>query len=205
MRKLLIATRNRGKLAIFKRELKNFPFTIVGLDDVKTIPHDFEPEEKGTSFKENAVIKAKAYGKISGLLTLADDSGLEVEALGGRPGIYSSRYRLGTDEDRYRKLLKEMENIPNNKRAARFVCVIALYNPQTGSLFTYEGECQGKISRAPKGDHGFGYDPIFFIPQLGKTTAQLKPEEKTRISHRGQALRKLKKDVRILLRDRSFC
>jgi len=200
-RRLLIATRNKGKFLAVKKLLRNLPFRILSLDDVKSIPSDFEVQETGKTFRENAVLKAKTFAQLSGLLTLADDSGLEVKALSGRPGIYSARYTLGTDKDRYEKLLKEMENIPDKKRGARYYCVIAIFDPKTKKLGIYDGECQGMIGRQAKGSHGFGYDPVFFLPQLKKTVAQLTLEEKSKISHRGKALRKAKKFLKELLKE----
>ena len=192
MRKLLIATRNKGKFLEIKKALESLPFEFFSLDDSKKIPQDFEVEEKGKSFLENAVLKAKTFGKLSGLLTLADDSGLEVKALDGRPGIYSSRY-AATDEERNKKLLGELKDIPKEKRDAQFRCMIAIFDPKTKKLATGEGICKGKISEQPKGKYGFGYDPIFFLPRLRKTMAQLTSEEKNKISHRGKALKKARK------------
>lgn len=193
MRKLLVATKNQGKLLEIKKVLEDLPFQLLGLDEVKTIPQDFEVKETGKSFLENAVLKAKTYARMSGLLTLADDSGLEVEALGGRPGVYSNRYAQGSDQDRWEKLLKELQGVPEKKRGAQFRCVTAIFDPKTEKLETCQGICRGKIARQPKGKHGFGYDPIFFLPKLGQTMAQLKPAEKNKISHRGKALKKAKK------------
>jgi len=199
MRKLLIATRNKGKLLEIKRALNGLPFEFLTLDCVKKIPKDFEAKETGKSFLENAVLKARIFGKMSGFLTVADDSGLEVEALDSRPGIYSSRYVKGTDEDRYRKLLKELESVSLVKMAAQFRCVVAIFDPETKKLATCEGVCQGKIIDQPKGKYGFGYDPIFYFPELGQTMAQLKLEEKDKISHRGKALKKAKKILKKFL------
>lgn len=193
MRKLLIATRNRGKFLEIKKALKDLPFEFLSLDESEKIPQDFKVEEKGKSFLENAVLKAKTIGGMSGLLTLADDSGLEVEILGGKPGIYSSRYAKGTDEDRYQKLLRELKDVPWEKRTAQFRCLVAIFDPKTKELETCQGICKGKISHTPKGSYGFGFDPVFYLPQLGKTMAQLKPEEKNKISHRGKALKKARK------------
>lgn len=194
-----MATRNKGKFLEIKKALKNLPFEFLSLDEVEKIPKDFEVEERGKSFLENAVLKARVTGKMSGLLTLADDSGLEVEAFGGRPGIYSSRYTKGTDRERYLKILKEMKNIPDRKRGAQYRCLIAIFDSRTKKLATCEGICKGKIARKPKGKYGFGYDPIFYLPELEKTVAQLTPEEKIKISHRGKALRKAKKVLKKFL------
>lgn len=172
--------------------LKSLPFELLNLDDIKKIPQDFEVKETGKSFLENAVLKAKTFAKMSGFLTLADDSGLEVEILSGRPGIYSARY-ASTTEKRNQKLLKELKDVPEKKRRAQFRCVIAIFDPETKELETCEGICRGKIAQKPKGKYGFGYDPVFYLPSLKKTMAQLKPEDKNRISHRAKALRKAKK------------
>jgi len=193
MRRLLIATRNKGKFLEIKNALKDLPFEFLSLYNIKKIPKNFEVEEKGKSFLENAVLKAKTFAKMSGFLTLADDSGLEVQALGGRPGIYSSRYTPGTDKDRYQKLLGELKNVPEDKKQAQFCIIIAIFDPQTDKLAICKGVCQGKIIDEPRGRHGFGYDPIFYFPRLGKTMAQLTTQEKNKISHRGRALRKAKK------------
>lgn len=191
MRKLLIATRNPGKFREIMSIIKDVPFKLVSLAEVENIT-DKEVEETADNLADNAILKAKTYGQESGLLTLADDTGLEVDALGGRPGVYSSRYAPGTDEDRYRKLLSELENIPDEKRTARFRAVVAIFDPGSGKLKTCEGVFEGKIAREPKGDNGFGYDPIFYYPPLGKTTAQMTDEEKNKVSHRAKSLAKAK-------------
>jgi XTP/dITP diphosphohydrolase len=147
-------------------------------------------EEKTGSYRENAIAKAVTWAKATGLITLADDSGLEVDALGGAPGPVSARYGgLETDRERYELLLKKMEGIPWPQRTARFRCVIAIAYPD-GEVHTFEGVMEGLIALEPKGEHGFGYDPVFFLPELGKTVAQLTLEEKNRLSHRAQAARK---------------
>ena len=199
MRKLLIATRNKGKFLEIKKALEGLPFEFLSLDDIKKIPKDFEVKEIGKSFTENAVLKAKTIGGMSSLLTLADDSGLEVEILGGRPGVFSSRYAKGTDEDRYQKLLGELKEVPWEKRNAQFRCLTAIFDPKTKKLETCEGICRGKITQQPKGKHGFGYDPVFYLPELGRTMAQLKLVQKNKISHRGKALKKARKILRKFL------
>jgi len=195
MRKLLIATRNKGKFLEIKKALKGRPFELLGLDAVKKIPKNFKVKETGKNFRENAILKAKIFAKKTGFLTLADDSGLEVDALAGRPGIYSSRYAEGTDKERCLKLLQEMKNIPDKKRASQFRCVIAIFDSRAKKLTTCEGICKGKITKKPKGDHGFGYDSIFYLPKLKKTMAQLRSFQKNAFSHRGKALRKAKNDL----------
>ena len=148
-------------------------------------------EETGSTFEENAIIKAQAYSRLTGLLTLADDSGLEVDALGGDPGVYSARYGGEglTDEDRVELLLHNMRGVPWNLRSARFRCVIAIA-PLEGEAVTVEGTVEGIIQYEPMGDGGFGYDPVFLLPQKGLTTSQLPLDEKNSLSHRGQAARK---------------
>src|SRR2546422_9282013 len=155
-------------------------------------------EETGTTFVENAILKAKAYARASDLLSLADDSGLEIDALGGAPGVYSARY-LGEGmpyEERFRVILEQLKAQPVEQRTARFRCVIALAEP-SGYVRTVEGVIEGVIAQEPRGENGFGYDPIFFVPELGKTTAELTPEQKNRISHRGRAAQR----AHMLLKD----
>ncbi|MFP4321425.1 MAG: RdgB/HAM1 family non-canonical purine NTP pyrophosphatase [Anaerolineales bacterium] len=185
---LLVATGNPGKLQEYRELLADLPVEWLSLQDAGLA--DMDVEETGRSFEENARLKASAYHAASGLLTLADDSGLVVDALGGAPGIYSARYgapEAKTDEDRYTKLLSALENVPDNQRRAHFVCIIAIAAPGF-PLQTVEGRVAGHIARAPRGSHGFGYDPVF-VTEDGRTAAELPPEEKHRISHRGEALR----------------
>lgn len=184
-RRLLIATRNLGKLREYEELLGGLPIDLTYLDS-EGIAEDVE--ETGSSFAENAVQKARQYALVSGLTALADDSGLEVDALGGEPGVHSARYAgpEATDEDRYRLLLDKMRDIPRDERGARFRCVIALAEPG-GQTFTAEGICEGGIAFAPQGHFGFGYDPVFYLPGYDKTMGQLPPEEKSRISHRAKA------------------
>ena len=189
-RKLLIATRSKGKFPEIVSLLEGMPFEFLNLNDVPDIPKGYEVEEPAVTFEGNAIIKAMTLGKKSGLLTLADDAGLEVDAMGGRPGVYSARYAPGTDEDRYMKLLGELKNIPENERTARFKAVIAIYDPENDKVRTCEGTYEGIIASEPKGTSGFGYDPVFYCVKLGKTTAEMTLEEKNSVSHRGEALRK---------------
>jgi XTP/dITP diphosphohydrolase len=187
MRKLLIATNNKGKLAEYLELLKDLPFELTWPEKEGL---KLKVEEKTGSYQENAIAKAVTWAKATGLITLADDSGLEVDALGGAPGPVSARYGgLETDRERYELLLKKMEGIPWPRRTARFRCVIAIAYPD-GEVHTFEGVMEGLIALEPKGEHGFGYDPVFFLPELGKTVAQLTLEEKNRLSHRAQAARK---------------
>ncbi|UCD77975.1 MAG: XTP/dITP diphosphatase [Desulfobacterales bacterium] len=187
---LVIATSNPGKSAEIRDLLEGFPIIIKDLNDFGPIP---QVEEDGDTFDDNAYKKASFVSKVLGLPALADDSGLVVEALGGAPGVYSARYAgdKATDEQRYTKLLEEMKGQTNRKAA--FECVISIAVPP-GPALTYEARCEGLIAEKPAGDNGFGYDPIFYYPPLKKTFAQLTREEKSRVSHRGKALRELRNE-----------
>ncbi|MCD6490221.1 MAG: XTP/dITP diphosphatase [Thermodesulfobacterium sp.] len=190
---LLIATSNMGKVREISEILKDFDLEIKTLKDYCGIN---PPEETGKTFFENAYLKAKYYAEKTGLMCLADDSGLEVDILNGAPGIYSSRFagENATDEENNKKLLALLKGIPLKKRKARFVCVIVVYHPSEKYIKT-EGTWEGLIGFEPKGSHGFGYDPIFLVPEYNyeKTAAELPIEEKSRLSHRGRALEALKK------------
>jgi XTP/dITP diphosphohydrolase len=209
---LLIATSNKGKVAEIASLLEGANCRVIGLQDLPQVPPPVE--ETGTTFVENALIKADYYHAATGLLALADDSGLEVDALNGRPGVYSARYGgegLSGDQQ-IALLLEEMKSVPEEKRTARFVCAVALVGaavdtsnrrafvrspdgapvdepsrPQVRQIF--KGQCEGRIALAPRGAGGFGYDPIFIDAELGRTFAELSPEEKSSRSHRGKALR----------------
>jgi len=183
--KLLVATNNPGKVREYRELLAGLPLELTWLGELGL---DLHVEESGETFRENAVLKATAYARASGLLTLADDSGLEVDALEGAPGVRSARYAGpgATDEDRYRLLLRQMADVPGDRRQARFRCVVAVADPQ-GEVWTADGTCEGVIAREPQGSHGFGYDPTFYMPELGCTMAELPEEEKNRISHRARA------------------
>lgn len=185
---LLVATNNRGKLREYASLLEGLPFELVTLADAG-ITDDIE--ETGLSMEQNAVQKAAAYAALSGLTALADDSGLEVDALGGEPGPFSRRYAGENVSDRERNeyLLEKLENIPWEKRGARFRCVIAIARPD-GRVETCEGVCEGVIAFDSKGGGGFGYDPIFYLPELDRRMAELTLDEKNRISHRGRAAQK---------------
>jgi XTP/dITP diphosphohydrolase len=185
---IVVATWNKGKLREFRALLEPLKSEVLSLADLSI---DVEFEESGETFAENARVKAVAYSRLTTLPVLADDSGLEVFALGGRPGIYSARYAGpgASDSDRVRKLLEELQPF-GSKREARFVCALAL--ARSGTLFLEtEGECRGTIAEWPRGHNGFGYDPIFFFPQLGKTYAELGLEEKNLYSHRARAVSSL--------------
>jgi len=188
MPKLLLATNNKGKAREYRSLLSGVPFELVTPDEVGI---NTEVEEVGKSFEENARLKAATLAAESQLLSLADDSGLEVDALGGEPGTLSARYagEGASDEDRVSYLLTKLEGVPEEKRTARFRCVIAIATPE-GDVELCSGECEGVIAFEPRGDKGFGYDPIFYLPELKKTMAELPPEEKNRISHRGKAAQK---------------
>ena len=187
-RQLLIATHNEGKVREFRHLLGNVPFSLTSLKE-EGVTDDVE--ETGTSFEENAIIKAKAYSRITGLVALADDSGLEVDALGGDPGVYSARYGGEglTDEGRVELLLHNMRGVPWNLRGARFRCVLAIATPEDEPV-TVEGTVEGIIQYEPMGDGGFGYDPVFLLPDRGLTTAQLPMDLKNSLSHRGRAAQK---------------
>ena len=190
-KKLLVATRNSGKVREFSRMLSRMPFKLVGLDDLGIT---LEVEETGSTFEENAILKARAYAGESGELTLADDSGLEVDSLNGEPGVLSARYGGEglDDEGRVQLVLDKMKHLPGWERTARFVAVLALVGDGVpNGLATSEGVVNGAIMHEPIGENGFGYDPVFWLASHAKTTAQLTGEEKDEISHRGAALRGL--------------
>lgn len=197
MRKLLVATHNRGKVAEFADMLQDMEIAWLSLDDVG-ITHDVP--ETGQTFGENARLKAQAYATMTGLLTLADDSGLEVDALGGAPGVYTARYGGAglTHEQRYRLLLQNLAGIPWEERRARFRCAIALATPDGTLLAEANGVCEGYIAWEPAGNGGFGYDPVFFLPDYGQTMAQVGSATKHQISHRGRALRAIEERLRSL-------
>jgi XTP/dITP diphosphohydrolase len=185
MRDLLLATTNVHKLEEYRAIFSDVPFHLLSLHDVQL---DLNVEETGTTFAENAELKALAYAHASGILSLADDSGLEIDALGGAPGVYSARF-AGTETsyaERFRIILEQLHELPMGQRTARFRCAITIAEP-SGYYQTVEGTLEGEIALAPRGEHGFGYDPIFFVPELGKTTAELTSEQKNNISHRGRA------------------
>jgi XTP/dITP diphosphohydrolase len=186
--KLLIATNNSGKLKELTGLLAGSPYTPVSLADVGISE---EVAETGATFEENATIKANSYARMGAILTLADDSGLEVAALGGEPGVLSARYagEGADDSQRIAYLLDKLHNVDEADRTARFRCVIALATPG-GDARLFSGECKGRILRRPRGENGFGYDPVFLPEGLGKTMAELTEEEKNGVSHRSVAVRK---------------
>jgi XTP/dITP diphosphohydrolase len=186
--KFLLATNNQGKVREYKSLLQNIPYELITFAEQGITT---EVSEVGGSLEENARLKATVIADQSQLLTLADDSGLEVDALGGEPGPLSARYagEGASDMDRVNYLLSRLEGVPWEKRTARFRCVIAIATPN-GKAEICSGECQGFITFEPRGEHGFGYDPIFYLPELDKTMAELPLSLKNQVSHRGQAARK---------------
>ncbi len=192
---LVMATRNPGKIRELREILTDLDVRLRSLADFPDLP---DIPETGATFAENAVLKAREVARLTGLPALADDSGLEVAALGGRPGVFSARYAQDrtypappADADNWRKLLDELKGVPPEQRGARFVCEIALAWPD-GRLLTARGECAGRIAETPRGDQGFGYDPVFWVPEYQATMAQLGAAVKNRISHRARALKEFK-------------
>ncbi|MCS7178765.1 MAG: RdgB/HAM1 family non-canonical purine NTP pyrophosphatase [Anaerolineae bacterium] len=184
MQILLVVTHNPGKAREYRALLAPLPVRVCFPPDLGL---QIKVSEDGATYVENAMRKARAGVEASGFLSLADDSGLEVDALGGAPGVHSARYAPGSDADRVATLLTHLEGIPWERRTARFRCVIAIATPG-GELYFTEGTCEGFIATAPAGSGGFGYDPIFYLPEFGCTMAQLPPEVKNRISHRARAV-----------------
>ncbi len=184
MTRLLIATNNQGKLREYQQMLANLPYELTTLRDVGI---NDEVEETGTTFVENAQLKARTYAAQSGLLTLADDSGLEVAALNGAPGVYSKRYgNIDGDGERYQYLLDNLTHVLQGQRQANFRCLICIIAPD-GREWLCDGRLDGEIAFTPRGSNGFGYDPVLYLPDLGKTVAELSMEEKNRVSHRARA------------------
>ena len=188
---LVIATSNQHKLKELKTLLEDFPLTILSLKDFPDMP---AVVEDGKNFYENALKKALTVARHTDKLTIADDSGIEVDALDGKPGVYSARFagHAATDEANNTKLLKELEGVSSDKRGACFKCVLVIAQPDGETAFV-EGECRGTIIHEARGDHGFGYDPLFLVPEYNKTFSEITPEEKNKISHRARALEKLLK------------
>lgn len=191
---LLLASQNPGKLNEMRQLLAGLPFRVLrpadlGINDA--------PEETGATFMQNAVLKARHYARLSGLLTVADDSGLSVDALDGGPGLYSSRFGGdgASDEDRNRLLLEKLQGVPAEARGARFTSAVAVARGEH-VLFQAEETVEGRIAEEPRGPHGFGYDPVFFYPPFGKTFGEVASEEKDRVSHRGKAFARLREFLR---------
>ena len=189
LQKIVVATNNEDKLNEIKMLLNNLKLNILSKNDFMDFP---EMEETGDSLKANALLKARGTFQATGLPSIADDTGLEVSELNGAPGVYSSRYAgtAASYENNVRKLLNEMENVPIERRGAQFRCAIAFVDGE--HEFTIEDVCKGIIIHSPQGKDGFGYDPIFFVPEYGKSFAEMSPELKNNISHRGKALTKIK-------------
>lgn len=184
---LLVATNNAGKMRELTGLLARLP---IRLRQLSEFPQIKEVEETGETFVDNALLKARLYGQQAGLWTLADDSGLEVDALNGAPGVLSARYagRNATDEERNARLLAELGRTNDGRRTARFICAIALYDPATGGAEIFNGTCEGNILEHPRGDNGFGYDPLFVPDGYAQTFGELSEAVKQRISHRARAL-----------------
>ena len=194
---VVLATGNLHKLREISAMLANEPFELLGL---MGFPDIVLPAETGTTFEENAVEKSVAAARGTGLVSLGDDSGLEVDALAGAPGVRSARYggEHATDRDNLELLLENLAEVPDGRRSARFVCVIAVAHPD-GRVKVVRGACEGEIIRQRRGSHGFGYDPIFLIPADGRTLAQFSPDEKNAISHRALAVQQAAPIIRFLL------
>lgn len=204
MHKIVLATRNKGKIKEFVQLLEGLPVEVLSLDDVEDIP---QIPETGSTFRENAEIKARTVAEITGLIAVADDSGLEVDALGGAPGVYSARYagEKADDAANNAKLLEALGSLPLPQRTARFRSVIAIAVPQ-GKCYFAEGVCEGFIGFHPRGQQGFGYDPLFLLPGKNLTMAELTLAEKNQISHRAKAFRKAKEILKeILASPADFC
>lgn len=192
--KLVLASKNPHKLAEISKITEKFGFELVLQSELGV---DIDVEENGTTFEENSLIKAKAVMEATGLPALADDSGIAVEALNGEPGIYSARYGFDPSLDDWGRLLlllKNMEQVPEGSRQAKFVCVITMVTPD-GQMIQARGEAHGELLRQAVGTGGFGYDPIFYYPPLGKTFAELSPDEKNQVSHRAEALKRFNKKL----------
>lgn len=189
-KRVIIATKNRGKAKEFQHMFAPYGYEVQTLLD---LPHIEDVEETGETFEENAILKAETVAEILGELVIADDSGLAIDALEGRPGVYSARYagEEKSDEANMEKVLSELESVEEPDRTARFHCVLAIAGPNRETR-TVTGTCEGTILQEKRGTNGFGYDPIFYVPTLGKSMAELSQEEKSQISHRGNALKKLK-------------
>ena len=186
--RVVLASKNPHKLVEIKQITDKFGFDLVLQSELGI---DIDVEEPGTTFEENSLIKARAVMEASGLPALADDSGIAVDALNGEPGVYSARYGFDESLDdwgRMMLLLRNTEHVPDGQRQAKFVCVISFITPE-GKVIQARGEIHGELTRQPRGENGFGYDPIFYYPPFGQTTAEIPAEQKNQVSHRGNALR----------------
>jgi XTP/dITP diphosphohydrolase len=186
MQTLLLATKNEGKLREIQSLLTISTYNLIPASELETT-RQIEPEENASTFEGNALIKAYTYAQISGLRTVAEDSGLEVDALQGEPGVHSARWIAGTDADRNAALVARLEGVPEEKRTARYRAVVAIVDPQTLRAYTCFGMSEGRIVEKPRGENGFGYDPIFLYNKTGKTGALMSQEEKNSVSHRKEA------------------
>ena len=189
MKELLIATGNNGKLAEIKHALEGMPFDVIGMKDV--FGENIDIEEPGNTLEGNAIIKAMTMGKRSGKLSIADDTGLEVDALDGEPGVKTARYVPGSDEDRYNFLLQKMKDVPEGKRGAQFRAVIVIYDPENDKVRIVEGICRGKIMTDALPGHGFGYDPVFWMEEGERRFSELTSGQRGK-THRGKALAQAK-------------
>lgn len=198
MKQVIIATKNKGKAKDFEAIFNPYGFEVLTLHDVA---NDMDVEETGTTFEENAVLKAEALAERLQTFVIADDSGLAIDALNGAPGVYSARYagEEKSDDANMQKVLTELKDVVDEKRTARFCCAIALSGPNMETKTAF-GTCEGVIAHEKKGTNGFGYDPIFFVPTLGKMMAELLPSEKAAISHRGNAIKKIEAELPNLLK-----
>ena len=193
--KVVLASKNKHKLEEISKITEKFGFELILQSQLGV---DIDVEETGSTFEENSFLQAEAVMKATGLPALADDSGIAVDALGGEPGIYSARYGFDESLDdwgRLELLLKNTEHVPDGQRQAQFVCVITMVTPE-GKTIQARGEIHGELLRAPRGEHGFGYDPIFYYPPLGMSTAEMDPEQKNQVSHRGNALKLLNEKLK---------
>lgn len=197
MKTVIIATQNKGKAKDFEAIFKPYGVEVLTLADVAP---DMDVEETGTTFEENAILKAEAVAERLNKMVIADDSGLQIDALNGEPGVYSARYAglEKSDEANMQKVLENLKDVPDEKRSARFYCALAVAGPNMETK-TFFGTCEGVILHEKRGTNGFGYDPIFYVTHLKKSMAELSPEEKGKISHRGNAIRKLEEDLSKLL------
>lgn len=197
MKQIVIATKNKGKVKDFEAIFGPLGYEVVTMFDVAP---DMEIEETGTTFEENAVLKAESLANALNTIVIADDSGLAVDALNGEPGVYSARYAGDHDDEaNIVKVLEKLKGVATPERTARFVCCIAVAGPNIETK-TYVGTCEGVITEQKVGENGFGYDPIFYVPQLSRTMAQLTAEEKGKISHRGNAIRLMANNLKDILK-----
>ena len=193
--KVVLASKNKHKLEEISQITRKFGIELILQSELGV---DIDVEENGTTFEENSFLKAEAVMKATGLPALADDSGIAVDALNGEPGIYSARYGFDDSLDdwgRLQLLLKNTEHVPDGQRQAQFVCVITMVTPE-GEVIQARGEIHGELLRAPVGENGFGYDPIFYYPPAGMSTAEMRPEDKNQVSHRGNALKVLNEKLK---------